>query len=648
MYYYEVAPTQIIRADCETFTYSSTKPMTIGQIVLVEVGRKQIIGVVLHKSNKPSYPTKSILSVIEPTPLPNELIELSVWLSRYYITPLALVLRLIIPTGIQKKRHLTTEKQQKIVKRNRTNIVFNEEQVIALDILSKTNSGTFLLQGVTGSGKTELYIEVAKKSISSGKSAVILVPEIALTSQLISEFSNHFDNLLVTHSKMTESQRHLIWGKALVSQVPQIVIGPRSALFVPLKKIGIIIIDEAHEPGYKQEQAPKYSALRVATMLGRFHGAKVILGSATPNITDRYLAEKSSLPILKLNSVARIGSIPPEISLVDMKNRSNLYSGYRFFSKQLIYQISKTLELNKQVLIFHNRRGSANTTLCANCGWTALCQKCFIPLSLHSDKHRLFCHVCGYSDTVPTSCPVCGGVDIIHKGLGTKLVESELKKLFPKANIARFDADNTNDEAVNNRYEDLYNGKIDIAIGTQIIAKGLDLPHLRTVGVIQADTGLSLPDFNTNERTFQLLSQVVGRVGRNDKKTQVIVQTYQPTHPSIVNGLTQNYDEFYAEALKDRKKSLFPPYTFLLKLTCVYKTEISAINNAKKLASELKQKSHPDIQVLGPTPAFYERQNGTYRWQLVLKSPKREYLVEALKHVPAKFWQFELDPTSLL
>jgi primosomal protein N' (replication factor Y) len=383
-------------------------------------------------------------------------------------------------------------------------------------------------------------------------------------------------------------------------------------------------------------------------MLGRFYGAKVVFGSATPNITDRYLAEKSNLPILQLNSVARIGSIPAVISLVDMKNHSNLASGHRFFSKQLVDQISITLMSNKQVLIFHNRRGSANTTLCDNCGWTAQCPKCFIPLSLHSDKHQLLCHVCGYYEPVPTFCPVCKGVDIIHKGLGTKLIETELQKLFPMANISRFDADNSTAETVNNRYDDLYAGKIDIAIGTQIIAKGLDLPHLRTVGVIQADTGLSLPDFNTIERTFQLLSQVIGRVGRNNKKTQVIVQTYQPNHPSIVHGLTQNYDAFYAGALGERKKGLFPPYSFLLKLTCVYKTELSAIKNAKKLATELRVKSHPDVKILGPTPAFYERQHGTYRWQLVLKSPKREHLIESLKYVPTKFWQFELDPTSLL
>ena len=330
-----------------------------------------------------------------------------------------------------------------------------------------------------------------------------------------------------------------------------------------------------------------------------------------------------------------------------MTKRTN-FNGHRFFSKQLLEQITETLQINKQVLIFHNRRGSASTTLCEECGWTAQCPKCFLPLSLHADDHHLLCHICGYGSDVPTSCPECGSVNIIHKGIGTKLIETELRKIFPGANIARFDADNTDDEAVNARYNDLYNGSIDIAIGTQIIAKGLDLPHLRTVGVIQADAGLALPDFNTNERTFQLLAQVVGRVGRNEHQTQVVVQTYQPTHPSIVSGLTQDYESFYNNALLERKKGHFPPFTHLLKLTCVYKTEATAIKNAKKLANELRLKSNPDVQILGPTPAFYERQHGTYRWQLVLKSPKREYLIDLLKFVPPKSWQFELDPTSLL
>jgi primosomal protein N' (replication factor Y) len=382
-------------------------------------------------------------------------------------------------------------------------------------------------------------------------------------------------------------------------------------------------------------------------MLSRYHKAKVIFGSATPNIIDRHLAEQSKIPILTLTKVARIDSIPPKITLVDMTKRTN-FSTHRFLSKSLIEQIGDTLSIGKQSLIFHNRRGSTSTTLCEQCGWVAECPRCFLPLTLHTDSHNLRCHICGFESNVPTSCPICGSVGIIHKGIGTKLIETELRKIFPDANIARFDADNKDDEAVNARYGDLYSGKIDIAIGTQVIAKGLDLPQLRTVGIIQADTGLSLPDFNANERTFQLLAQVVGRVGRNKHQTQVIVQTYQPNHQSIINGLSQDYETFYRQTLVERKRALFPPYTYLLKLTCAYKTEATAIKNSQKIAKELCMKINKSVRILGPAPAFYERQNGVYHWQLVLKSPKREYLIEALKQIPPVHWQFELDPTSLL
>ena len=646
MHYYEVAPKQIIRLDNDTFTYCSEKPLQIGQIVLIEVGKKQIVGIVIKKTSKPNYKTKNIYEIIEENPLPGPLVELSLWLSKYYATPLATVLQTILPSGILKKRRPKSTGIN-ITKRERTNIVFNDEQNNTLEILAKSKPGTFLLQGITGSGKTEVYIELVKQSLISEKSAIVLVPEIALTPQLIAEFSNHFDNLLITHSKMKESSRHIIWRDALNSQSPRIVIGPRSALFTPLKNIGVIIIDEAHEPSYKQEQSPKYSALRAATILGRFHNAKVIFGSATPNIIDRYLAEQSDNKILKLTKIARKNSIPPSVKLIDMTKRTN-FKKHRFLSDQLIEQINKTLEIGKQVLIFHNRRGSASTTLCKNCGWTAFCPKCFLPLTLHSDNHKLLCHVCGYNSTVPTSCPECKTADIIHKGIGTKLIELELSKLFPKANIARFDADNSDDEALDNRYGDLYSGKIDIAIGTQVVAKGLDLPHLRTVGIIQADSGLVLPDFSANERTFQLLSQVIGRVGRNEHQTNVIVQSYKPEHQSIVSGIKQDYESFYLNTLMERQKGIFPPFTHLLKLTCSYKTEATAIKNAKQLASELKDKAHEEVQILGPTPAFYERQNSNYRWQIIVKSPKREHLVKILKIIPANHWHSELDPTSLL
>ena len=249
---------------------------------------------------------------------------------------------------------------------------------------------------------------------------------------------------------------------------------------------------------------------------------------------------------------------------------------------------------------------------------------------------------------VPTDCPECHNADIIHKGIGTKRIETEIAKLFPNKKIARFDADTDNEETVDRRYNELYDGSIDIIIGTQVIAKGLDLPHLRTVGVIQADAGLSLPDFSSPERTFQLLAQVIGRVGRSHHPTDVIIQSYQPTHPAIINGLTQNYDDFYTRTIAQRRATDFPPFTHLLKLVCTYKTEAAAIRNAKQLTDQLRAHAPKHMQVLGPTPAFYERARDTYRWQIVIKSPHRANLQALLPLVPSAHWQFELDPVSLL
>jgi primosomal protein N' (replication factor Y) len=580
------------------------------------------------------------------TPLPTQLIELSQWLAGYYSTPLAIVLQMLLPRGIQKSRR-GRKSSIPVTSRDRTTIVFNKEQQAAIDTIDSANPGTFLLQGITGSGKTEVYIELAKRSLARGESAIILIPEIALTSQIIAEFSHHFKDILVVHSTITEAERHATWLEALTSSTPRVVIGARSALFTPLPHVGTIIVDEAHEPSYKQEQAPRYSALRAASVLGRLHHAHVVLGSATPLVSDRYLAEQSGRPIIKLTKSARKSTLAPEIITIDMTKREN-FAGHRFFSKQLIAHIDQTLAENKQILLFHNRRGSASSTLCENCGWVAMCPRCFVPLTLHADAHILRCHICDHRENVPTSCPVCHHADIIHKGFGTKLIESELRKLYPKASIARFDADNAAAETLNARYSELYDGSIDIAIGTQVVAKGLDLPHLRTVGVIQADSGLALPDYSASERTFQLLAQVVGRVGRNEHPTTVVVQSYQPTHPSVMYGLAQDYESFYHYALAERKKAGFPPFSYLLKLTCSYKTESAAIKAAQSLARDIKQKAHGDVTILGPTPAFYERQRDSYRWQLVLKSPKREYLGDVLKIVPATHWQSELDPTSLL
>lgn len=646
MHYYEVAPNQIIRAGSTFFTYGSESPLTSGQIVTIEVGKKSLVGIVLRQVSKPSFDVKPITSLVEEVPLPKPILQLAEWLSSYYVTPFATTLQTILPRGLTKARREPKTVNRETL-RERTTIVFNDDQNNAITTVESMSPGTALLHGVTGSGKTRVYIELAQRALNRGQSTIILVPEIALTSQLVDEFSHHFDDIILTHSRQTEAQRHLAWRDALASAKPRIIIGPRSALFLPIAQLGLIVIDEAHEPSFKQEQSPRYSALRAASMLASYHRAKVVLGSATPAISDYYLAEHSSRPIITMPHRAKTGATTPTVTLVDMTKRTS-FKKHRFLSDALLAQLEMTFAEGNQALIFHNRRGSASTTLCENCGWSASCPRCFIPLTLHSDEHHLRCHVCALVDKVPTSCPDCGAADIIHKGIGTKLIEAELRKLFPDKTIMRFDGDSEAGDSVEQQYKHLYSGEIDLIIGTQVIAKGLDLPKLRTVGVIQADSGLSLPDFGSSERTFQLLAQVIGRVGRSHHATNVIVQSYQPTHPAVVDGLAQDYTHFYDAALEQRRQGHFPPFTYLLKLTCIYKTEAAAIKNAQKITAVMRAHMADHVSILGPTPAFYERQRDTYRWQITIKSPKRAALVELLAHVPTTHWQSELDPISLL
>lgn len=645
MHYYEVAPTHIVRHDSDHFTYSSELKLPIGTIVLIEVGKKQSIGVVLQHASQPNYDTKSIVRVVEDTPLPAALLTTARWIAEYYATPLATVLQTILPSGLTKTRR-TPKAQPSLPTRKRTKNVLTTDQEGALASIRRMKPGTTILHGVTGSGKTQVYINAAKETIAAGRSVIVLVPEIALTSQLVADFQNDIEGILLTHSKQTEAERHITWREALVSNVPRVIIGPRSALFAPLRDIGLIVIDECHEPSFKQEQSPRYSALRVASTLVHHTNGKLVMGSATPLISDFYVATQSNRPIISMPSPAVSGTVRPTVSVIDMTKRSN-FERHHLFSDQLIQQTTQTLAADRQVLLFHNRRGSASTTLCTNCGWYAGCKRCFIPLTLHADTHQLICHVCGNRHRVPTMCPECQYTDIVHKGIGTKLIESEARKLFPDATIARFDGDTTDDATVHNRYQELYDGNIDILIGTQVLAKGLDLPHLRTVGVIQADAGLSLPDYSSSERTFQLLAQVVGRVGRSTHPTDVIVQSYQPTSPVIHDALAQDYATFYERTIDLRRRTNYPPFCFLLKLACTYKTEAAAVRNSKQLAQNLRS-SNLAIEVLGPTPAFYERVRDTYRWQLVVKAKRRQDLLETLHHVPTTHWQYELDPISLL
>lgn len=645
MKYYEVAPNQIVRQNSPTFTYSHPEAIEKGQLVHIEVAKKNMLGLVIKSVPKPPYDTKPISDLLDIEPLPLPLVDTALWMSEYYATHLATVLQTVLPRGLDKKRRDAPDAKPAFA-RKRTHFLLNTQQSSAVDSVLNMSPGTAILHGITGSGKTAVYIELARKIVASGKSAIVLIPEIALSSQIVSEFSEHFKNIVLTHSGQTEAERHRAWQRVSNSYEPQIIIGPRSALFMPIKNIGLIVIDEAHEPSFKQDQSPRYSALRVASVLSHNHEAKVVQGTATPLMSEYYTAKHTNRPIIRMDKVAQLNAAASKLSLVDLTKRQNP-GKHHLFSDLLIESMSATFASGNQALIFHNRRGSASTTLCDNCGWSALCPTCQVPFTLHADLHSLRCHICGKTDRVPTSCPLCHSTNIIHKGIGTKLIESELKKLFPQQTIARFDGDVDSGDTLEKRYQDLYEGNIDIIIGTQVVAKGLDLPKLRLVGIVQADAGLSLPDFSSSERTFQLISQVIGRVGRSSHPTNVIIQSYQPTHPAIALGIKQDYDSFYQQMISERQKTGFPPFSFILKLTCVYATEATSIKNSQKLASEIRSK-YPNLKVLGPTPAFYEHVRSGYRWQIVIKSKKRADLLGVLGILPKAHWQYDIDPYSLL
>lgn len=642
MHYYLVAPTIIARRGEDFFTYHSADKLQIGQIVLIPLGQRQVTGIIFKQASKPSFKTRSVEKIIEATPLPRYQLKLSQWVSQHYSTPLALVLQLLLPTGVTKNRRPIKDITKTV--QSTTRFIPTREQAQAIDQIM-CSSSTSLLHGVTGSGKTTVYLEIAHKLIETGKSVIVVVPEIALTTQIVDQFSNYFSNIIVLHSQLTEAKRHQNWRQCLNSDQPLVVIGARSALFAPLKNLGLIIIDEFHEPSLKQDKNPRYSTVRVASQLSSLTSAKLILGSATPPIADYWIAKQKSIPIVTLKEPA-LTVKPPQVSIIDMTKRQP-FSKHRFLSNQLIEAVRQSLDNDEQVLLFHNRRGSSSATFCQDCGWVDTCLHCNTPMTMHADKFKMICHICSQHHPILTTCPNCQSSNIIHRGIGTKLIESEIRKLFKSARIQRFDADSPLSETVDKLYDQLVSGDIDILVGTQVLAKGLNLPSLSTVGIIQADTGLFLPDFQAEERVFQLLAQVVGRVGRTQRAARVIVQTYHPNEPSIIYGIKQNYEEFYQQTLAKRRQHRFPPFRYLLRLKVSYKNETACIRNAKQLANQIKSLKLP-VEIFGPTPCFYERTGNQINWQLIVKATSRPHLQQIITILPSTHWQYDIDPVSLL
>lgn len=644
MKFYEVWVSSQRYHGAKPLTYSHEELLSPGVVVSVPLGPQKALGIISQMVSKPSFATKPITKVVSTTSIPRQLLQLHAWLMEYYPGPSGLITQLFLPsslgtTGREKHKPLTTISNPH---HDLPNLTHEQSEVISRITAQK---GSFLLHGDTGTGKTRVYVELAQAMITSHKSALILTPEIGLTPQLINTFEATFPGQVVSiHSTQTPAERRNSWLRIHNAATPLVVIGPRSALFTPLKNIGVIVADEAHDSAYKQEQMPYYQATRVAAKLATLHDAQFVLGTATPLVHDYYTFAAKDLPILRMTETAT-PSIEPIVEVIDLKEREQ-FPRSPWLSKALIDQIETALNNGNQSLIFLNRRGTARLVLCQNCGWQAVCPHCDLPLTYHGDHHHLRCHTCGFTTSTPGICPTCSSTDIQFKSVGTKTIANEVARLFPKAAVQRFDSDTKKAERLEQHYESIKNGEVDILVGTQMLSKGLDLPRLAVVGVVVADTSLYFPDYTAEERTFQMLRQVIGRVGRGHTDGHVVVQTYYPDSPTIQAAVQKNYDSFYESQLKERELYRFPPYYFVLKIGIERATQSSASKAAQDLAADIL-KSGIHIELSGPTPAFLEKTAGRYHWQIIIKAKARSELLKIISILP-KNCSYDIDPSNLL
>jgi len=645
MFYYEIIVNAASYQGKEVLTYGSSQRLAVGSIVHVALKSALVLGVVSGQAPKPPFTTKTVEKVFDIPPLPSELIELGLWLSNYYPTGMGLIGQQLLPKSLPNPVSLPDISKTHIPLTHSAAPPLTSEQQAVMDHIKRPD--TYLLHGETGTGKTRVYTEIALRTLNSGRSAIILTPEIALTPQLARNFEMIFgDRVIVTHSKLTTAERRKAWLRILMSTHPLLVIGPRSALFSPLKSIGLIVLDESHEPSYKQEQSPHYLSGKVAAKLSSLHNATLILGSATPSVVDYYVATQKQKPILRMQQLARPNAYrPSSIHVIDLRKREH-FTQKPHLSNELITAIDTSLRAGEQSLLFLNRRGTARVILCEHCGWQAMCSHCNIPLVYHGDGHFMQCHTCGLKYPGANSCPVCHSPKIILKSVGTKAIVDEVTTVFPHARIQRFDTDNRKSERIEQQYESIRHGDTDIIIGTQILAKGLDLPKLSVVGVVIADTGLQFPDYTADERTYQLLRQVIGRVGRGHRESTVIVQTYDPSNFVIQSAMGGSWDAFYQRELALREKFLFPPFCHLLKLTCRRASNTAARQKAEGLAEAINAKGLR-VRIDGPSPPLHEKVDNKYQWQLILKSKQRGELLKVIEMLPSG-WSFDIDPTNLL
>ena len=515
---------------------------------------------------------------------------------------------------IESKKYNLTQEQQKVV-----------------DNIEMSQNDTYLLHGVTGSGKTIVYIDLIKKVISNKKTAIMLVPEISLTAQMVNRLYNSFGNdVAILHSGLSDGEKYDEYTKISAGEV-SVVVGTRSAIFATLKNIGIIIVDEEHSSTYKQENAPRYNAIDVAKWRGEYNNCPVLLGSATPSLESYARAKKGVYKLLSLTN--RVGNFElPKVTIVDMakemKKRNML------FSDELKEAILNTLEKKEQVMLLLNRRGFSTIVSCQSCGYTYKCPHCEISLTYHKSSNNLRCHYCGYTVFLKETCPSCNEDAIRSFGMGTEKIEIELKNLFPSARILRMDRDTTTKKGSHEQYINMISEKqVDIIVGTQMISKGLDFPSVSLVGVINADESLNIPDFRSNEKTFSLLNQVSGRAGRSGIESRVIIQTFNPDNKLFELVKNNDYTGLFNCEMLLRKKLKYPPYYYILGLKICSKDYELASKNATKIANYLKNNIDSNSIILGPSTANMFKLNNIYRFQIIIKYKVDDKLFDAIKFI---------------
>lgn len=637
--------TQSYAARQSLFTYASPKPLEKFQYVFIPLQKKTVTGIVVKNVSMPSFATKEIVKSLPYFLNPGQQ-KLISFIKQFYMATEAQALEPFIPSFLQTDFRPAKETASPPQFAASPLPPLTSEQTSALQTLrSPAAQGTVIVHGDTGTGKTRLFIERIKDTLAQHKTVLLLCPEIALVPHLHSELTKQFGHVVgMYHSSLTPKKRSSVWQQVQDGTL-QIVVGTRSALFLPLHNVGLIVLDESHEPAYKQEEGVRYHATRLASVLAHSFGAQLLLASATPLVVDIYRALEQKRPIIRLTKPAITSDHTVETHVIDMKQKDVLSSN-SLVSLELVKKIETALQNKEQALVYLNRRGTARAILCASCGWQAVCPTCSVAMTYHHDHHELKCHTCGLKMAVPHSCPACRSNDILFKSAGTKALAQWLQKRFPGSVVARFDTDNSKSESLAERHNQVKEGAIDILVGTQMLVKGLDLPKLAVVGILAADLSLQIPDYSAEERTYQLINQAIGRVGRGHRMGNVILQTYNPDNKVIQQALAKNYDDFYTTQIEQRLLYAYPPLTDIAVLWCFKKSAQAALKHAVEVLDYIR-KNNPKVTFVGPALSLHSNKVGYATAQIVVKSTQRSLLNNVVQNLP-NGWQYDLEPVQLL